>query len=367
MRLHDRYLFRELITPMAACFGAFLVFWLSMVFATDFDRMREAKLRFVDIMEYAVSLMPGILVLVLPVILLLGMLWALTQHSRHNETTALRAAGVSLWRLCVPYFIVGLLAVGVDFALNEVAAPASAQWSDSILTRYVKKANDPRAKTIFTGAGYNNIKARRQWEFGQYDSQTKTMLNPIIVWTTADGIQHHLRADSAVFTNKIWVFFNASQFSNRDRLSDTNQLAMPEFDERPRQIYNDLKFNASQGTLSTRTADIPLADLWPYLKNNPNLSHQNSAQFWTKFHARLATPWTCFIVVLMAIPFGAPSGRRNLFYGVAGSIFICFAFLVLQQVSFAFGIGGHLPPWVAAWLPNIIFAAIGFFLTMRVR
>jgi lipopolysaccharide export system permease protein len=52
---------------------------------------------------------------------------------------------------------------------------------------------------------------------------------------------------------------------------------------------------------------------------------------------------------------------------VAGSIFICFSFFVLQQVSLAFGMGGHLPGWVAAWLPNIIFAALGFFLTMRVR
>jgi lipopolysaccharide export system permease protein len=354
MRLHDRYLFRELITPMAACFGAFLVLWLSLVFSQELERMREARLRFVDTLEYALSLMPGILALVLPFILLLGMLWALTQHSRHNETTALRAAGISLWRLCVPYFVVGLLAVGVDFALNEIAVPNCVQWFNSILTRYVKKDNDPTAKTVFTNVGYRNNQAQRLWKIGQYDSRAKTMLNPNVIWTTPDGCQHQLRADNAIYTNKTWVFFNVSQFAKTNshskfvQLPDTNQLAMPEFEERPKQIYLDLKFAAAQGTLSSRTADIPLADLWPYLKQNPNLSHQESAQLWTKFHARLASPWTCFIVVLMAIPFGAPSGRRNLFYGVAGSIFICFAFFVLQQLSLAFGIGGHLPGWVAA-------------------
>ena len=80
-----------------------------------------------------------------------------------------------------------------------------------------------------------------------------------------------------------------------------------------------------------------------------------------------AGPWTCFIVVLMAIPFGAPSGRRNLFFGVAGSIFICFSFLVLQMICLAVGVSGHLVPWLAAWLPNIIFGAIGITLTLRVR
>ena len=69
----------------------------------------------------------------------------------------------------------------------------------------------------------------------------------------------------------------------------------------------------------------------------------------------------------MAIPFGAQSGRRNLFFGVAGSIFICFAYFVLQQVSLAFGMNGQLPGWLAAWLPNLIFAAVGTVLTLRAR
>ena len=44
----------------------------------------------------------------LPIALLLALLYALTNHARHNEITAMRAAGVSLWRLCVPYFVIGL-------------------------------------------------------------------------------------------------------------------------------------------------------------------------------------------------------------------------------------------------------------------
>jgi lipopolysaccharide export system permease protein len=69
----------------------------------------------------------------------------------------------------------------------------------------------------------------------------------------------------------------------------------------------------------------------------------------------------------MAIPFGAQSGRRNLFVGVAGSIFICFGYFVLQNVSLALGMNGQLPPWLAAWLPNLFFAAAGTCLILRTR
>ena len=65
------------------------------------------------------------------------------------------------------------------------------------------------------------------------------------------------------------------------------------------------------------------------------------------------------VVVLIAIPFGAVSGRRNVFMGVAGSIVICFAYFVVQQLALALGTGGYLAPWLAGWLPNLSFGLVG--------
>jgi lipopolysaccharide export LptBFGC system permease protein LptF len=73
------------------------------------------------------------------------------------------------------------------------------------------------------------------------------------------------------------------------------------------------------------------------------------------------------VVVLMAIPFGAATGRRSLFFGVAGSIFIGFAYFILQRFSLAAGMAGDFPGWLAAWLPNFVFATAGVILIMRVR
>jgi len=84
-------------------------------------------------------------------------------------------------------------------------------------------------------------------------------------------------------------------------------------------------------------------------------------------HNRWATPWTCLVVVLIALPFGAPSGRRNVFVGVASSVFICFTFFVIRELALALGSGGYVTPWLAAWAPNLVFGGAGFFLTQRVR
>ena len=87
----------------------------------------------------------------------------------------------------------------------------------------------------------------------------------------------------------------------------------------------------------------------------------------TQFHGRLAQPWISLVVVLIAIPFGSLSGRRNVFIGVASSIFICFAYFVVAQLGLSLGTGGKLPPWLAAWLPNLIFGAGGIYFTLRAR
>ncbi|HEY5043721.1 MAG TPA: LptF/LptG family permease [Verrucomicrobiae bacterium] len=376
MRLHDRYLFRELLTPLACCLGGFLVFWISFFFFSETEHIREAKLHFLDTVEYAAAKTPEFFVLVLPFTLLLALLYALTHHARHNEITALRSAGVGLWRLCAPYFAVGLIATGIYFALNEIVVPQSAQWSEEILNRYNQKTTDGKTKTRFTDVNFRSVHANRVyiWHMDQYDAVSATMTGPKVTWTLPDGSWRVLQAERAVRTNGVWIFFNAQHFEQsglRGNLVQTsfftNEIAPPEFDETPKQILLAIKFSDAEGLLASRSADIPLSELWPYLRQNPDLSSKKAGRMLTKFHERIAAPWTCFIVVLVAIPFGAQSGRRNLFFGVAGSIFICFSYFVLQQVSFAFGMSGHLPGWLAAWLPNFIFAALGIVLMLRTR
>jgi lipopolysaccharide export system permease protein len=100
---------------------------------------------------------------------------------------------------------------------------------------------------------------------------------------------------------------------------------------------------------------------------HPNPKRTDRFWLYTKLHGRLAAPWTCLVVVLIALPFGAASGRRNIFVGVASSIFICFTFFVLLQLGLALGTGGYLPAWLAAWFPNLIFGIAGLWLTARVR
>jgi lipopolysaccharide export system permease protein len=372
MRLLDRYLFRELLTPMAYCLGGFLIFWMSYDLFTELDDLQRQKLHLLEVLGYSFARTPEFLVTILPVALLLALLYTLTNHARHNEITAMRAAGLSLWRICAPYFAVGLAASAALFALNEALVPRSTDWADRILHRYVPNPDESAAQNAHRGS-YFNPRERRTWYYTEYHARAAEMIGPSAGWFLPDGSWREVSADRAVYTNGAWTF--SSKVTEREQASQTapvvpvlltNVLAMPQFEETPNDFAREIRFSRYE-RINSRKLNIPLAELWGHLRAHPEFTPAEASVWRTKFDGRLAAPWTCLVVVLIAIPFGAASGRRNLFFGVAGSLFICFGFFVIQQFSLAFGSGGYLPAWLAAWLPNMIFGGMGLWLTARVR
>ena len=87
----------------------------------------------------------------------------------------------------------------------------------------------------------------------------------------------------------------------------------------------------------------------------------------TQLQCRLAEPFTCLTVVLIALPFGVRSGRHNVFAGVASGIGSASPIFCMQKIGMGLGVGGKLPPFLAAWLPNIVFGLAGLVLIWRAR
>ena len=368
MRLLDRYLFRELLTPFAVCLVVIQGLVIFITIFSDLAKIQDAKLHFLETIEYAAGSSLDLMTIVLPVSLLLGPLWALTQHARYNEITAMRAAGISLWRICLPYFIVALFSGGVLFVLNESLIPRGADFAERLLNRYTGM---PAEKT--RGLDFTNGREHRNWIAREYEPGTGQMQGVKVEWKLPDGSDSILTAERGLRTNGVWTFFNAQELIQPNPavntyipIMSTNVLAMPEFNETPEEIRVEMQVS-SYLNLNKHDPDLPLTDIIPYLQWHPNLSRLEKGRLLTELHERIAMPLTCLVVPLIAIPFGAAPGRRNLFVGVAGSIFIFFVYYVLQHVGAAFGSSGTWPAWLGAWLPNLFFALLGLILMMRIR
>ncbi len=371
MRLLDRYLLRELLIPLGYCLGGFLIFWISSDLFTMLDDFQEKKLLFRDIAEYYLVISPEFLVLVLPIALLLALLYCLTNHARHNELTAIRAAGISLWRLCLPYLAVGFIFTIVHFVLNELWVPKSVEAAAQILERRVAKKSSPDKRNLVINLLVRNARDDRTWHIGTFNLRTYSMTNVVVDWKLPDGSRHELYAQRGERIDNVWTFYGVQKLTYVPGVLDptvrdqAETLAVPEFSETPEQIRSEV--TVSNRSKLIRNAELPIIEILNYLRLHPKPSRSVEDWLYTQLYGRLAAPWTCLVVVLIAIPFAAGSGRRNVFVGVASSISLCFVYFILLRVGMALGQGGYVPAWLAAWFPNVSFGLAGLWLTRRVR
>ena len=482
MRLLDRYLVRELLVPLGACLACFLIFWVGFDTLSRLEDFQREKLRLPDVLLFYWYSMPELLLTVLPVGLLLALLYALTHHARHHELTAIRSAGVSIWRMVTPYLVLGFGFSILLHALNDVWLSDAPERAQKVRRRYLAGTND-------TGwierVNFHNQAAQRFWNIGAfhpvlgemrvpsfreplpndafrvvkasgmrwvnggwrldgtqefihrsaadespgtkgevYVPMPETTLRPadIAAWPAPEtvisnvlwrtnlqheasggqrwiigaycptngemrdvslriplglGAQRAVVAGAAVWTNGGWRFFRAQELIYRSAndpnplpvpfAGPTNQLDLPELNEAPALIRSELKISSLNLGRAMRRPQLSIREILDYQKLHPAIRPDLAALLDTQLHARLAAPWTCLVVVLIAVPFGTPSGRRNIFYGVAGSIAIAFGYFVLQRIGYAVAQNGQIPAWAGAWLPNVVFAVTGVVLITRIR
>ena len=137
------------------------------------------------------------------------MLYALTNHTRHNEVTAIRAAGISLVRMCMPYFVAGLFFSVLLFAFNEFFAPQAGDKADEILLPRVDPKSAQSERHLVKPLNFINYGIGgkgRAWSAAVYNTETFEMTKPLVAWAPTNGQIMLLSANTAVWTNETWIF-----------------------------------------------------------------------------------------------------------------------------------------------------------------
>jgi lipopolysaccharide export LptBFGC system permease protein LptF len=327
----------------------------------------------------------------------------------------MRAASIPLWRISAPYFLVGLVFSLAVFYVNEQLLPAGADAAQGVMRRHVKDQSKGAEKIWRRNFFFVNPIDNRSWRMGAFHLQSNLMTTVQFDWRMTNGWRTTVFAKRANWQGRRWVFseveelifppgfvdpisvtnavlvlpqtnhfiFTSSnifmlQGSNAFTIPltvggtsvapNTNVLLLPQLTETPRVIRSEIKISAlSENFRSLRRVQLSSGEILDYLRLHPRLDRKRANSLRTLLHSRLAAPWICLVVVLIAVPFGAIPGRRNVFVGVASSVFICFLFFFTKDLTVALGTGGYVPPWLAGWIPNLVFATTGIVLMRRVR
>src|SRR4051812_10429882 len=212
MRLLDRYLLRELLLPLAYCLGGFLISFIAFDLFSSLGEFQRAHLSAGDILEYYIDRTPEFLVgsYLMPMSLLLGLLYSLSNHARHNELTAMRAAAIPLWRIALPYFVVGTVFSLLVFYVNEELQPPGIEAAELVMWRHAPDKPKASEKIWKRNVNLRNDLANRIWDIRFYHVHANIMINPDFEWTRPDGTRLKLLAEQAHWINRHWLFTNVT-------------------------------------------------------------------------------------------------------------------------------------------------------------
>lgn len=357
MRLLDRYVLSHFLKAYIYCIAAFISIWFIFDVSDNISNFLDQRVSRMLILKYYLTQVPQILVILLPVALLLALLFALGRMSRSNEIVSMLTAGVSLPRILAPLLLVGLLTTAVSTSLNYSLAPHAEYARKKLL----EDAQSRRPQLGLLGQIFRNRTDNRTWFIQQfYPGENSFKTVHIIQQDANDNIVTNYIATGAVYhpEDKAWEL-QQTKVIHYDEAGNITGLD-PYVESITITDWSETPYRLSSANLRAEYLSVP--ELKEYLKFNADFPPTLLAPFATHLEYRLAAPWACLVIALIAAPLGVGYSRRGILSSVAAAILIAFAMNFVTHLFLALGEGARIPDWAAAWTPNLLFGLLGLIL-----
>lgn len=353
MRRLDRYMLREFLRTYLIIFFSFAAVFIVIDIVDNLPRILRAGATFDQALLYFVLRLPYLIVLTSPVTVLLSGLFMMNALAKHNESVAIRAAGISIKRAMLPLFGLGLIISLAVAVMGEFLLPYAESERNILYNVKIKgeQPDDQMLKARIHYRGQNND----FYYFGFFDGYKNTLR--VIDLTKIDfdrgEITERVTASSATWKGDQWELAECDirRFSNgRQTFAQYFPLTtMPLLDVQPQDFIR----------ITKKTLALNFMELWEYIGRLQKLGEDASREI-VDLHMKISFPLTNLIVIFFFIPI-ATSNMRSKGRGwvfMLGLV-VCFAYLIVVQISQSLGYNGIIPPVWAAWAPNLVFTLLG--------
>lgn len=365
MRRLDRYVITETLGPLALGFSIYTFIMLVRLLFRSADMIIRRGLSASEVGLIVLYSLPNILVLTIPMALLFGILIAVGRLASDSELIAMRASGISLFTLYRPILLLSLVLTLVNGYFAAYLLPrgnhAVSTKQLEILAQTAARQVEPRVfyedwddwvLYVFAIAPGSDL-----WQ-GVFMAPSRPQ-NPHTV-TVAD--RGRLQVDAAgerIVLRLEGVVTHSVDLGDPERYELIRHEALDVMLEDQFTTGQRLKIEQSKGV-----RELTLTELGQWA-NDPERDVVLRRLAKVEIHKKFAIPAACLVFGLFAVPLGFNNRRGGKSSGFALSIAVILAYYVLLSNGEDWASVGRLPAWLAMWMPNLVFTALGVFLLMR--
>ncbi len=358
----DRYVLTSFMFYFVLLLASFVAMTYVYTFFELLSDIVKNKTPMSRVLTYLVFLTPKLIYDSTPISVLVSVLVTFGLLTKHNEITAFKATGISLYRLSAPVLLASVCLSASLFAFDHYYVPQANRVQDAI-------RNEIKGRPVQT-----YLRPDRKWIFGlgssiyyykYFDPGEKVMLgvNVYELDPASFRLVRQISAERARWERTLqkWVFENgwSRDFTAKGELfKDFSGQAttFPELNETPdyflKEVLQDKQMNFQQ--LATYIREL-------------RQSGFDTVSLQVQFYKKFAVPLFAVIMALIAIPFAFLVGHRGAMGGVGISFVIAIAYVAINLLSEQIGNINLLPAAVAAWSPDTVFTLAGLYFFARMR
>jgi lipopolysaccharide export system permease protein len=354
-----RYVVREYLKILSLSLSSLILIYIIVLFFQRVNLFVKYQAPFYLIFEYLLYKIPEVTFQwTLPYGVLLATLLTLGILSRNSEITAMKAGGVSLYRIVLPLLLLALLISLISFIGNESLVPVTIQRTQYLL--------DVKVRREQPSSFFKNFKIWYHSDHRIFNIQLldpeKKILKGLTLYQFDNDFYCTQRIDAreAKWINGKWQFYEGviRDFDKSGSMQITS--------------FKEMEFSLPENWESFQHIERPseemsFTELRSYIQKIQSAGY-DATRYWVDLYSKLSYSFLNLIMVLIGIPFALKTGRSGgVALSIGVSVMIGFAYGMTFYIFLSFGKSGILSPFLSAWTPTFLFALAGIFTLMSVR
>ena len=363
--LLDEYVMRDYATNFFLSLGAFALLFIVFTFFELIGDIIHNHTPLLTVGDYLLNLIPYIVSTVTPLCSLLAVLITFGSLNRSSELTAMKATGVSLYRIVAPIVVLAAILSAALFAFNESYLPDANRRQEALRAEIKGKPAQTfllPGRQFISGQSGPAGSPDRIFYYQAFDADRDIFASLTVFEFDPQSftLQRRIFARSVRWDPNVnqWAFDNGWQRTFASQTVASYQpftvASFPEIHEQPAYFIKEEK----------QSQEMTYGELTGYIADLSQ-SGFDTIRLRVQLDRKLADPAITLVMAILAVPFALFMGKRGGIAGIATAIGVAIAYLIVAYTFSGLGNINTLPPLLAAWSPDLLFAIAGSYLLLR--
>jgi len=349
MKKIDKYITIKFIKSIFLSLTSFVgIFVLSQIFKV-IKYVTSGRLSVSEAGQYMAAQIPEIVVQVAPLAALLGGLITINKMASSLEVIALKTSGISFRRIILFPIIVTFFMAGGVFFLNNTLQPKGTK-----VARELKRKNQINEDEIPVEKENAYLRGNGDYIYHfDYINREKNIAKGVEVVI----LNHKFNAIKSIITAKVakytkegrWELYNANENKIVEEIVVSHKVYKNDVLRDEPKLFLTPKYRKDELSLKE------LRKVAELLRKTGG----ESKEFEVEIYKRISYPFACVIIGILGLSLGSRYVRGSSAINIALSIAFGYGYYIVQASFEAVSMGGIMPAFLGAWMPNVIFLGIG--------